>query len=289
MTQLGIDIGGTSIKLAAIENGKTLWTQQSNFYTRPTTEALIEALRTAANGRARDVTCAGLCVPGLYDPAQRMITLSVNVPGLMGIKLDDLIWRALDTKIDPLRIINDAVATATDVTISHGLTGRVLSIALGTGVGMGVLDDGVPLFIEGASPGHLGQVDCSIEGDFVIGPDGGSGSLEGYIGVPALIKRYGSTEAFLKRASVNESPIKALMRAIRICHAIYRPQHVILVGGIGTRLAPIVPEIQRACSTNLTSLAQKGWTLTAGDHDFHAALGAARLALVPSPGTPGEG
>ena len=63
---------------------------------------------------------------------------------------------------------------------------------------MGVLDDGVPLFIEGASPGHLGQVDCSIEGDFVIGPDGGSGSLEGYIGVPALIKRYGSTEAFLK-------------------------------------------------------------------------------------------
>ena len=93
MTQLGIDIGGTSIKLAAIENGKTLWTQQSNFYTRPTTEALIEALRTAAAGRARDVACAGLCVPGLYDPAQRMITLSVNVPGLMGIKLDDLIWR----------------------------------------------------------------------------------------------------------------------------------------------------------------------------------------------------
>src|SRR5262249_54193402 len=155
---------------------------------------------------------------------------------------------------------------------------RVLSIAIGTGVGMGVLDDGVPLFIEGASPGHIGQVDCSIEGEPVMGPDGGAGSLEGYLGVPALVQRYGSMESFFQRATVNDAPIRAIVRAIRICHAIYRPHHVLIVGGVGTRLAKLIPDMKSAVDTNLTSVARKNWTLSAGDSDFHAALGAAFLA-----------
>ena len=280
MTCLGIDIGGTSVKLAAIENGHTLWTAQSPFYIRPTTEQLIDAMRSAAGGRVAQVEVAGLCVPGLYDKQRRTITLSVNVPGLMNIALDDLVARALGPGIRQLKIINDAVATATDVIRSRGLKGRVVSIALGTGVGMGVLDDGVPLFIEGASPGHIGQVDCSVEGEPVIGPDGGAGSLEGYIGVPALILRYGSMEKFFAGVTVNDAPIRALVRAIRICHAIYRPHHVLIVGGVGTRIARLIPEIKRAVDMNLTSVARTEWTLAAGNSDFHAALGAAYLATL---------
>ena len=226
----------------------------------------------------QQVDVAGLCVPGLMDREKRMITLSVNVPGLMGIKLDDIIARALGNGIKRIEILNDAVSTATDVIVSRNLKGRVVSIALGTGVGMGVIDDGIPLFIEGASPGHIGQVDVSIEGEPVIGPDGGAGSLEGYIGVPALINNYGSTETFFKKATVDHAAIKALVRAIRICHGIYRPHHVIIVGGLGTRLKHLVPDIKKAVDTNLTSVARKDWTFAAGDHDFHAALGAARLA-----------
>jgi predicted NBD/HSP70 family sugar kinase len=280
MTQLGIDIGGTSIKLAATSNGQTLWTSQSEFYARPNTAQLIETLKSTAAGRVHETEVAGLCVPGLYDAAQRMITKSINVPGLMGIKLDDLIAKALGDGIRQLKIINDAVATATDVVVTRKLQGRVIAIALGTGIGMGVLDDGVPLFVDGASPGHIGQVDCSIEGQPVIGPDGGAGSFEGYLGVPALVKQYGSTEAFLTRATVEDAPIKGLVRAIRICHGIYRPHHFLLVGGIGTRLRRLLPDIKRACEVNLTSIARPGWTLGAGDHDFHAALGAARLAMT---------
>src|SRR3954466_10907889 len=101
MTQLGIDIGGTSVKLAAIDgaSSRTLWTGQSAFYSRPTTEQLIDAIRMTAAGRVTTADVAGLCVPGLYDKEQRMITLSVNVPGLMGIKLDNLIARALGAGI----------------------------------------------------------------------------------------------------------------------------------------------------------------------------------------------
>jgi predicted NBD/HSP70 family sugar kinase len=278
MISLGIDIGGTSVKLAAMENGQKLWTGQSGFYARPTTQQLIDAITDAARQRVQTVDFAGICVPGLLDRQRRMITLSVNVPGLMDIVLDTLVARALGSGIRNLRIINDAVATATDVILSKGLKGRVVSIALGTGVGMGVLDDGVPLMVEGASPGHIGQVDVSVDGDVPIGPDGGAGSLEGYIGVPALAARYGSMEAFYEKARVTDAPLRALARAIRICHAIYRPAHVVLVGGVGTRMKHLVPELKKLADTDLTSVARRDWTLSAGEHDFHAALGAARLA-----------
>jgi predicted NBD/HSP70 family sugar kinase len=280
MKSLGIDIGGTSVKLAAVEDGATVWTGQSPFYTRPTTTQLIDAMRSAARDRVGSVPIAGLCVPGLYDKARRMITLSVNVPGLMNIVLDDLVAQAFGNGIGQLKIINDAVATATDVIRARGLRGRVVSIALGTGVGMGVLDDGTPLFIDGASPGHIGQVDCSIQGQDVIGPDGGAGSLEGYLGVPALVKRYGNMEEFFRLVSVTDAPMRALARAIRICHAIYRPHHVLIVGGVGTRLANLIPDLKQAVADHLTSIARPDWTLAAGDSDFHAARGAAYLATI---------
>jgi predicted NBD/HSP70 family sugar kinase len=207
-----------------------------------------------------------------------MITLSVNVPGLMNVKLDEIVEAAFAKRVAKVEIINDAVAAAVDVYESREMTGRLVSIAPGTGVGMAVLDEGEPLFVEGASPGHIGQVDVSIEGDAVTGPDGGAGSLEGYIGAPALAKRYGSTDDFLKKARVDDAPIRALVRAIRIVHAIYRPNHVVLVGGIGIRLKHLVDQIKKSVETKLTSVARKDWELSTGDNDFHAAAGAARLA-----------
>ena len=278
MRALGIDIGGTSVKVAMLRDGEVDWTGQSAFYERPTTGQLIDALNDAARGRAVAANVAGLCVPGRYDPAARIVTLSVNVPGLMNVKLDDLIARAFGDEVKHIDVVTDTVAAAYDLYALRGMRGRLLSIALGTGVGMAVLDEGKPLFIEGASPGHLGQVDVSIAGDDVIGPDGGAGSLEGYMGVPALVKRYGSVENFLQNATVNDGSVKALVRAIRICHAVYRPQHVALVGGVGTRMRRLIDDVKRAVDTNLTSVADKTWTLSAGEHDFHAAAGAARLA-----------
>jgi hypothetical protein len=57
-------------------------------------------------------------------------------------------------------------------------------------VGASVLDEGGKfLHVSGESPGHFGQLDVSLETDPPIGPDGGAGSLEAYIGTAALIAR----------------------------------------------------------------------------------------------------
>ena len=82
----------------------------------------------------------------------------------------------------------------------------------------------------------------------------------------------------MSKLTMADAPMRALARAIRIGHAIYRPHHVCLAGGIGNALAPLLVELQTAISLNLTCIARPNWTLTSGDSDFHAAIGAAKAA-----------
>jgi glucokinase len=285
MAILGIDIGGTSVKAAAWDDGKFIWTGQSPFYNNPTTEELRIAIHAAVAGRLKKLDGVGLCVPGLLDARSRKIALAVNVPGLVGISLDRSVPDALELKFDrQATIANDAAAAARDIFISRNPRGRLLVLTLGTGVGAAVLDDGKPLRVDGDSPGHLGQIDVSIAGCDVIGPDGGAGGLEGYIGAAVLramaprARHRADVSAALVKFTGQEPAILALVRAIRIAHAIYRPDHVCLCGGIGIRIKHLLGAMRGKIENGLTSLARSGWTFSCGDDDFHAARGVALLA-----------
>jgi predicted NBD/HSP70 family sugar kinase len=279
--QIGIDIGGTSVKAAAMENGRCLWTGQSGFYSRPDAAQLRSAIRAAVDGRAPRVDAIGLCAPGLYNSEERKITYAINVPGIEGIPIDRLVPETLDLNFTrPTKFCHDGQATGFDVFQSRQTRGRLLVLTLGTGVGLAVLDDAKPLMVEGDCAGHFGQIDVSIAGHPVIGPDGGAGGLEGYLGVVALRDKYGpDVSSAVMRFTGDEPPMLALARAIRIAHAIYRPDHICLCGGIGIRLKHLIPKLKKTVETELTSLARPGWTLTTGDDNFHAARGAARMAM----------
>jgi predicted NBD/HSP70 family sugar kinase len=278
-TTLGLDIGGSSVKAAVYVDGNFVRCGQSPFYYRPTKAQLLTAIH-AAVGPVRELKSVGLCVPGLMDEQRRLITLSVNVPGLAGLPFDQLVPEALSLNGERPRISasNDAAATAFDIYRMRQLAGRLLVITLGTGVGAAVIDDGNLLRVEGESPGHIGQIDVSIAGEDVIAPDGGAGGLEGYIGVPALRQQYGPGYAKAMASFTGDEPaILALVRALRICHAIYRPQHVYLCGGVGIRLRHLVSVIRDKTNHRLTSVSRPDWTLDCGEDDFHAARGAAQL------------
>ena len=280
-TSLGIDIGGTSVKLAAVRGAEVLWTARSSAYQRPTREQLAEAIRTAGAGSANDVQSVGVCVPGLLDDDRRTVRHSVNVPGLDGARLDELVADALGHRPTRLAVVTDANATGIDLYLSRQLTGRLFVLAIGAGVGASVIDDGArPLFVDGDSPGHFGQMDVSLEGESVIGPDGGAGSLEGYLSAGALARRYGDESgAWVSEIRPDHPPLRALARAVRVAHALYRPHHVALAGGIGNRLSPMLSRLRESIDHRLTAIARAGWTLTTADSDFHAARGAARAAL----------
>lgn len=273
---LGIDIGGTSVKAAGVgADGGVLWTGKSGSFSRPDTGQVVAAIREAVAGRAEGTV--GVCCPGLLDRTTGTITLSVNVPGIVGVPLAEVVGRALGRAVTPA-ILSDANAVGYDVYAGRRLSGRLLCLTLGTGVGASVVDEGGRfLHVSGESPGHFGQLDVSLEADAPVGPDGGRGSLEAYVGTAALVGRYGDSNV-VERLTVSDPPVAALVRAIRIGHAIYRPQHVCLTGGIGVRLAGIVGEIKAAVDDRLTRVAREGWTLFCGESDYHAACGVARWA-----------
>ena len=280
MTSLGIDVGGSSVKLALVRDGQSLWQAQSETYTQPTRQQLAAAIRAGIAGRFEAGGAVGICVPGTRDLVKRTVIQSVNLPALNGLQLDELVAEAVGVLPSRIEIMTDANATGVDVYLVNGLKGRLCSIALGTGIGAAVIDEGgVPLFVDGESPGHIGQMDVSIQGEPVIGPDGGAGSLEGYLGAPALVKRYGPNMAkTLANLGPDDPPLKALARAIRICHAMYCPHHVALTGGIGIRMKHLLATIRRLVEKDLTRIAQPGWTLLCGEDDYHAARGAAKFA-----------
>ena len=87
---LGIDIGGTGVKLAAMRDNAVLWTAKRS-YRKPDVDDLVHAIRDGLAGRGGPFDAIGLCVPGLLDEAREQVTLSVNVPALMQIRLHDLI------------------------------------------------------------------------------------------------------------------------------------------------------------------------------------------------------
>src|SRR5688572_11280116 len=91
MISLGIDVGGSSVKLAAMANGQILWTAHSESYSRASKDQLIDAIQRGAAGRTKSISTVGICVPGRLDRVRRMITLSVNLPALNGLRLDDLV------------------------------------------------------------------------------------------------------------------------------------------------------------------------------------------------------
>jgi len=271
-----------------LRRGEQLWSGTSARYSRPSRQDLSAALRAllASSPLARDVPSArvGLCVPGIIDEASGKITHSTNVPSLIDAQLDLLIRSALPVGFEMQHgpsVFSDAHAAAFDFAVTTQVQGRLLAISLGTGIGAAALDDGHLVILTGRSSGHFGQLDVTVPGiePAPIGPDGGRGGLEAYLGAPALAARHGDIARWLASLRGDEPELAALARAIRIGHAIYRPQHIALLGGIGTRLSPILESLRDAVASSLTSLARLGWTLSCGRSDHHAACGAARLAL----------
>lgn len=280
MISLGVDIGGSSVKGALVRAGVVVGTAQSGRFSRPSFEELTGAVGAVVGqlGPGAAGAPAGLCAPGAVDPATGRITAAVNLPALVGHRPDELLG---PRPIAP-RLFTDAHAAAFDVWSANAVPGRLLALCLGTGVGACVLDGGRALVITGRSSGHLGQVDVSVESageEVPIGPDGGRGSLEAYIGLPALERRFGTGLARALPALTEESVVlRALARALRIAHAVYRPDSVVLLGGVGIALKPVIGSLRALVEKDLTSLARPGWTLGCGSSPFHAAIGAARLA-----------
>lgn len=287
MRALGIDIGGSAAKLAVID-ADGVRTARSVGYDRPDREELKQAIRGAIDQLGVPIDASvpvGLCVPGRRSAEGDQIERSLNLACIEGWAFDAMLREVLGHTPERMAVVSDIHAATVDLVRAKQSRGRVVVVAIGTGVGLGVWEDGQMLSIGGRSIGHLGQIDVGrLENVDRIGADGARNTLESFVGLPALRARWGGLdgERLSRRIDSMRSDdpaATALVRALRIVHAIYVPDTVVLAGGVGLALAPLGGVLQQRVNDGLTSLARPEWSLCFGDSLYHASLGAARLAL----------
>src|SRR5688572_9923265 len=121
MKSLGIDVGGSSVKLALVDGDKTVWQTQSETYSNPTRQQLADAIRKSVAGRFERGSAVGICVPGRRDASGRTVLLSVNIPALNNLKLDDLVAESLDAPPGHVEPCSDQTAAAFDIYATHQL------------------------------------------------------------------------------------------------------------------------------------------------------------------------
>lgn len=282
MPALGIDIGGSSVKAALIDGGERV-TARSRSYQRPSRDGLAGCVREAVAllGEPIDeAAVVGLCLPGKQSEAKDRVVRANNLPCLEDWAFAEMLPSVLGWRPARFRVVSDIAATAAGVVRSDGLGGRVAVLAIGTGVGFAMVEDGVLQPTGGTGLGSLGQL-CvgACDGVDRFDAAGGRNTLEAFVGLRALRESVGSDdeETLIRalHAMTERDPfVIALSRALRAVLESERPETVVLAGGMGMAL-----HAQRVMLHAMGSDgAGAGWTLRLADSLYHAASGAAALA-----------
>ncbi|HEV2590749.1 MAG TPA: ROK family protein [Gaiellaceae bacterium] len=171
---IGVDLGGTKILAGVIEDGTVTQTVE---HPTPTTsqDALLDGLAAAVRELPLEgVAAVGFGIPSRIDHRDGIALGSVNTP-LRDVPFEREMHERLQL---PVAVENDATCAAYAEYV-HGVgrgTGNFVMLTLGTGVGGGVVVDGV-LFRAWTELGHMVIVE---DGEPCQGACSGRGHVEAY-------------------------------------------------------------------------------------------------------------
>jgi glucokinase len=191
---IGVDLGGTNVRLGAVsEKGDII--SSSRMFTDvgkgPASVigrivTAVKSLMRKSSGPGRGVLGVGIGVPGIISLPEGIVRFSPNLPGWNDIQLRDKMEKALGL---PVVVENDANAYALgEHRFGAGIgTGSMLCITLGTGVGGGIIIDG--LLVRG-SDGMAGEVGhMTVRPNGILCNCGNRGCLERYASATAIVER----------------------------------------------------------------------------------------------------
>lgn len=161
---LGIDLGGTNLKWAVVEQAGDDWRiagrDQAPSRTDAGPDAIIDrfiAIARDALVRWPDTATIGIGVPGLYDPATGVTRFLMNLPGSWdGVAVAAPVAAAVGL---PVALINDARAFGlAELRLGAARGARsMIGLTLGTGVGGVIAIDGHVHHGHDGTAGELGH------------------------------------------------------------------------------------------------------------------------------------
>ena len=182
-TSIGIDFGGTSVKLGVCRGADLLHSDEPIITAaHPGPTALINEMASRVaklRGQFPDIIGVGVGVPGLVDYDRGFVHELTNVPGWKHIPLKQLLTEktGLHTSVE-----NDANAMCyAEWRYGAGRGMRnVIALTLGTGVGGGLVLENKMYRGSCFCAGEIGQM--SIDSNGTAGHYGNLGALEKYMG-----------------------------------------------------------------------------------------------------------
>ena len=195
---IGIDLGGTAIKLGRFRQDGTSLQSLSVATPQPATPTAVVEVMVEAIASLRSTNpilkAIGVGTPGPADAAGRIARVAINLEGWHDVPLADL----LEAKTGcPTVLANDAnCAGLGEAWLGAGRRFRnLILLTLGTGVGGAIILDGKLFTGHQGAAGELGLIALNPDGPMCN--SGNQGSLEQYASVQAIRRRTGKEPAEL--------------------------------------------------------------------------------------------
>lgn len=260
---IGMDVGGSVVAAGLLTpDGLVLAQAQEPTHKRGPGKALVTLLdviqRMIETARAFGVAVEGIGigVPGTVDVERGVVGRDVHhVPELEGVSLAATV--AGESGI-PVYVDNDVNALALGEWMFGAGRGAasLVVLAIGTGVGGGIIQDGRLVRGQGGFGGELGHVPIDFDGRACV--CGGQGCLKTYVsgtdialmGAERLKRDVSAADVF--RLAVEGDPACGDLVA-EVCRALgaglavivngLNPERLIVTGGVAESLKPLEPHI----------------------------------------------
>jgi glucokinase len=239
MRSLGLDLGGTNIKLALLENGVLIEQAEAPTSSEDGGPAAVLQRIVELGRSVGPVDSVGVALPGLFDEDGVIVLL----PNLYGAWTGTPAREPLEQGFGaPVRMINDGHAFAlAESRLGAGRgAANVMCIVCGTGIGGGLVLDGRLHLGPEQRAGEFGHHTVSEDGP--VCECGNRGCLELYAGARAIAAAVGAPsfhEVVVRARSGDADATRALARAgeligLAIANVLIflAPDRVVVGGGV---------------------------------------------------------
>ena len=260
---IGVDLGGSVVAAGLVTpEGLVLAQSQDPTHTRGPDTAVatlldvVQRMHQTARNLGVTVDGIGIGVPGTVDAERGVIGKDVHyVPELAGTPLAAMV--AAQSAI-PVYVDNDVnVLALGEWMFGAGQDAHfIVVLAIGTGVGGGIIQDGKLVRGEGGFGGELGHVPINFDGrDCICGGQGClktyvSGTDIGLIGTERLQRKVSAADVFRMADEGNptcQEVVTEVCRALGAGLAVIvnglNPERLIVTGGVAESLKPLEPRI----------------------------------------------
>ena len=231
---LGVDLGGTNLCIGLVDNDVVVKTVSvPSFNPSATMEETLEYLaEQISNLMSPQVTKIGIGVPSVVDVNKGIVYDAANIPSWKEVHLKAFLEERFGVPADVNNDANCYAMGAYGIYPADAKPETLVTVTLGTGIGIGVVDHGRLICGVNCGAGELGYIDYK------------DGCLEEYcsrqyfdkLGVKAHEVAAAANEGDAEAIGIFNEFGRNLGHAIMILMYAYDPSHIVFGGGIANAL-----------------------------------------------------